>query len=203
MQVAHLDTELNRSENAWVRGTNRYLPRDIAVQWVKAVADDFHSRGCAIARRYAYCLLESPVRPSIDAGRVGWTFRPLQAQAMQDAAQVLIGEHDFSSFRAAQCQARSPVKRLTHIHINRRGAYWRFEFQGNAFLHHMIRNIMGCLVLVGDGRRPVHWIADVLAARQRSAAAPTFSAAGLYFVGPVYEPHWGLPSEVPAYDHLP
>jgi tRNA pseudouridine38-40 synthase len=184
MQVAHLDTELHRSEHAWVRGTNRFLPT-------------------AIARRYAYCLLESPVRPSVEAGRVGWVFRPLDAQAMQDAAQVLIGEHDFSSFRAAECQARSPVKQLTHIHISRRGAYWRFDFQGNAFLHHMIRNIMGCLVLIGEGRRPAHWMAEVLAARQRSAAAPTFSAAGLYFVGPIYEAHWGLPSDVPAYDSLP
>ncbi len=203
MQVAHLDTELHRSEHAWVRGTNRFLPTDIAVQWAKAVPEDFHSRACAIARRYAYCLLESPVRPSVEAGRVGWVFRPLDAQAMQDAAQVLIGEHDFSSFRAAECQARSPVKQLTHIHISRRGAYWRFDFQGNAFLHHMIRNIMGCLVLIGEGRRPAHWMAEVLAARQRSAAAPTFSAAGLYFVGPIYEAHWGLPSDVPAYDSLP
>lgn len=203
MQVAHLDTPLDRTEHAWVRGTNRFLPTDIAVQWAKAVPDSFHSRSSAVARRYVYCLLESPVRPSVEAGRVGWVFRPLDAQAMQQAAQVLIGEHDFSSFRAAECQARSPVKHLTRIDISRRGAYWRFQFQGNAFLHHMIRNIMGCLILIGEGRRPVRWMSEVLQARDRRSAAPTFSAAGLYFVGPIYDAHWGLPQDVPAYDSLP
>ena len=122
---------------------------------------------------------------------------------MRDAAQRLIGEHDFSSFRAAQCQALSPVKTVQRIAITRHGAYWRFEFQANAFLHHMIRNIMGCLVAVGQGGHPPHWMDEVLAARRREVAAPTFSPAGLYFAGPVYAPHWGLPDKVDAFYFLP
>ncbi|MCZ2104024.1 MAG: tRNA pseudouridine(38-40) synthase TruA [Comamonadaceae bacterium] len=214
MQVVHLDTELARSDTSWVRGTNRFLPTDIAVQWARHVPDAFHSRACAVARRYAYVLLQSPVRPSIEAGRVGWVFQTLDAAAMRAGAEHLIGEHDFSSFRAAECQAKSPVKQLRRITIAWRGqaqadapgcpvGYWRFEFEGNAFLHHMIRNIMGCLVAVGRGTRPSGWMREVLAARSRDAAAPTFMADGLYFLGPVYDARWGLPERCAAYDGLP
>jgi tRNA pseudouridine38-40 synthase len=186
-----------------VRGTNRYLPPDIAVQWAQPVPDAFHARASAIARRYAYVLLESPVRPSIDAGRVGWVFRPLDGAAMREAAQLLLGEHDFSSFRAAECQAKTPIKTLTRAEVSQRGAYWRFDFEANAFLHHMIRNIMGCLLQVGQGLKPPGWMHEVIAARHRDAAAPTFSPDGLYFLGPVYEAHWGLPQRTAAYDWLP
>lgn len=207
MQVVHFDTPVHRPENAWVRGTNAFLPPDIAVQWAAAVPDSFHSRACALRRRYVYVVLESPVRPSLEAGRVGWIFRPLNANAMTQAGQMLIGEHDFTSFRAAACQALSPVKTLYRIDIRRKGqarsAYWHFEFEGNAFLHHMIRNIMGCLLMIGQGLKPAEWMAEVLAARSRDAAAPTFSPNGLYFLGPVYAPEWGLPQDVPAYDWLP
>jgi tRNA pseudouridine38-40 synthase len=203
MQVVHFDTPLQREEFSWVRGTNRFLPPDIAVQWARPVPDAFHSRASATARRYAYVVLESPVRPSVDAGRVGWVFRPLDGDAMRNAAQHLIGEHDFTSFRASECQARSPVKTMPRIDVERRGAYWRFEFEANAFLHHMIRNIMGCLLVIGQGQRPTSWMGDVLAARDRDAAAPTFSPDGLYFLGPVYEAKWGLPSRTAAYDWLP
>jgi len=203
MQVVHLDTPMQREPFSWVRGTNRFLPADIAVQWAHPVPDTFHSRASAIARRYAYLVLESPVRPGIDTGRVGWVFRALDGAAMQAAAQHLLGEHDFTSFRASQCQAKSPVKRLRHITITRRGAYWRFDFEADAFLHHMIRNIMGCLLLVGQGLHPPEWLGQVLQARSREAAAPTFSPDGLYFLGPVYEPHWGLPQRTAAYDWLP
>jgi tRNA pseudouridine38-40 synthase len=203
MQVVHFDTEVQRAEFSWVRGTNTFLPPDIAVQWAKPVPDAFHSRASARARRYAYVLLESPVRPSIEAGRAGWVFRPLDAQAMQEAAAHLVGEHDFTSFRASACQARSPVKTLQPVQISRRGPYWRFDFEANAFLHHMIRNLMGCLVAVGQGLQPPGWMKEVLEARSRDAAAPTFSPDGLYFLGPVYEDHWGLPAEVPAYHWLP
>jgi tRNA pseudouridine38-40 synthase len=203
MQVVHLDTPLLREEFSWVRGTNRFLPADIAVQWAKPVADAFHSRASAIARRYAYLVLESPVRPSIDAGRVGWVFRPLDAGAMQQAAAMLIGQHDFSSFRAAACQARTPVKTMNRVAIARHGSYWRFEFEADAFLHHMIRNIMGCLVVIGQGQQPPQWMSQVLAARDRDAAAPTFAPDGLYFLGPVYSPEWNLPSRTAAYDWLP
>jgi tRNA pseudouridine38-40 synthase len=203
MQVVHFDTEVQREEFSWVRGTNRFLPADIAVQWARPVPEAFHARASAIARRYAYVLLESPVRPSVESGRVGWVFRPLDAQAMRSAAQQLVGEHDFTSFRASACQARTPVKTIRRIDIGRRGPYWRFEFEADAFLHHMIRNIMGCLVVVGQGLRAPDWMGRVLAARDRDAAAPTFSPDGLYFLGPVYGPQWNLPADTPVYHWLP
>jgi tRNA pseudouridine38-40 synthase len=203
MQVVHFDTALERDLFSWVRGTNSYLPSDIAVQWARAVPAEFHSRGSAIARRYAYVLLESPVRPSVEAGRVGWMHRPLTLSNMQLAAQYLIGENDFSSFRAAQCQALSPVKTMRRIEITQRGRYWHFEFEASAFLHHMIRNIMGCLITIGQGQQSPEWMEQVLSARSRAVAAPTFSPDGLYFLGPVYEPQWGLPDRTPAYDWLP
>lgn len=203
MQVVHFDTPLARTSSSWVRGTNAFLPRDIAVEWAQAVPDEFHCRASALSRRYAYIVMESPVRPSVDAGRVGWVFKPLDREAMQQAAAHLLGEQDFTSFRASACQALSPVKTLQRIDISRRGAYWRFEFEANAFLHHMIRNIMGCLVTVGQGKQAPQWVKEVLLERDRDAAAPTFSPDGLYFLGPRYAPHWGLPDRTPAYDGLP
>jgi len=202
MQVVHFDTELQRDIPSWVRGTNAFLPRDIAVQWAQYVPDEFHCRGSAISRRYAYVLLESPVRPSVEAGRVGWVYRPMDEAAVRAAIAHLIGEHDFSSFRAAQCQAKSPVKTINRIEVSRRAGYWRFEFEANAFLHHMIRNIMGCLVAVGQGNHAPGWLAEVVAARNRDAAAPTFSPDGLYFLGPRYETRYGLPESTPAYDWI-
>lgn len=215
MQVVHFDTALVRPDASWVRGTNTFLPPDIAVQWARAVPPDFHARASAVARRYAYVLLQSPVRPSVEAGRVGWVFSALNEDAMQQAALRLLGEHDFTSFRASACQAKSPVKTLRRIAITRTpcphasatgefdACYWRFEFEANAFLQHMIRNIMGCLVAVGKGAKPPTWISEVLDAHSRDAAAPTFSPDGLYFQGPVYDPQWGLPDRTAAYDWLP
>lgn len=202
-QVVHIDAPVERELNSWVRGTNRYLPDDIAVQWCRAVSAEFHARYSALGRRYTYVLLESAVRPSIEAGSVGWVFTPLDGDRMREAAALLIGEHDFSAFRSSECQANSPVRILRSIEIRRCGAYWRFDFDGNAFLHHMIRNIMGCLLAVGSGRRPVGWMAEVLASRQRIHAAPTFSPAGLYFRGPYYDPSLALPDRTPAMDWLP
>ena len=173
-QVVHVDTGVERDGFSWVRGTNRFLPGDIAVQWCRPVGAGFHARNAARGRRYRFVVLESPVRPSLEAGLCGWVFRPLDGDAMRAAAAHLIGEHDFSAFRAAGCQAASPVKTMRCIEVARRGAYWRFEFDASAFLHHMVRNIMGCLVAVGTGRRPAGWMAEVLAARSREAAAPTF-----------------------------
>ncbi len=203
MQVVHFDTRLERAIASWVRGTNAFLPRDIAVEWAQAMPDGFHCRASALSRRYAYIVLESPVRPSVDAGRVGWVFRPLDLGAMQQAAAHLLGEYDFTSFRAAACQALSPVKIVQRIDISKRGAYWRFEFEANAFLHHMIRNIMGCLIAVGQHKQHPDWVKHVLIERDRDAAAPTFSPDGLYFLGPRYAAHWGLPDRTPAYDGLP
>lgn len=203
MQVVHFDTRLDRTTFSWVRGTNAFLPRDIAVQWAQQVPDEFHCRASALSRRYSYVLLQSPVRPSIDSGRVGWTFAPLDLDRMQQASDHLLGEHDFTSFRASACQALSPVKTLMRLDITRRGAYWRFDFEANAFLHHMIRNIMGCLVLIGQGKQSPQWMQEVIAKRDRDAAAPTFSPDGLYFLGPRYAAHWGLPEQTTAFDFLP
>ncbi|WP_219210253.1 tRNA pseudouridine(38-40) synthase TruA [Variovorax boronicumulans] len=201
-QVVHFDTDIERTPFSWVRGTNRYLPPDIALQWAHPVPDAFHCRASALARRYRYVLSQSPVRPSLDAGRVGWSMYPLDGDAMRAAAALLIGQHDFSSFRASACQARSPVKTLRRIAITQHDAspdgercHWHFEFEADAFLHHMIRNLMGCLVRIGRGDARPDWIAEVLAARSRKVAAPTFAADGLYFVGPLYDAAWGLPPE--------
>ena len=202
-QVVHFDTVAEREAFSWVRGTNRFLPGDIAVEWCRFVSAGFHSRANAIGRRYAYVLRESPARPALETGLVGWSFRPLDGTAMRQAAGVLLGEHDFSAFRSAECQALSPVKTLRRIGIERRGAYWRFDFEADAFLHHMIRNIMGCLVAVGSATRPVDWLADVLQARNRALAAPTFLPDGLYFVGPYYDPVHDIPERTAAMDWLP
>jgi len=202
-QVVHFDTEAVRALDAWVRGTNRYLPGDIAVQWSRFMPASFHSRATAIGRRYDYLLLESPVRPALESGLAGWTFRPLDGEAMRRAGQALVGEHDFGAFRSAECQALSPVKTMREIAIERRGAYWRFRFDADAFLHHMIRNIVGCLVAVGSGVRPVDWLADVLDKRDRSLAAATFAPDGLYFVGPYYDAVHGIPDRTAAMDWLP
>jgi tRNA pseudouridine38-40 synthase len=201
--VVHFDAPVHRLEASWVRGVNALLPRDIAIQWAKHVPFEFHCRASAISRRYAYVLMASGVRPSVETGRVGWFHKPLDGAQMQSAANLLIGERDFSSFRAAQCQALSPVKTMISIRVAQKGAYWRIEFEANAFLHHMIRNIMGCLIAVGQGAQTLEWMQNVLDARNRKMAAPTFSPDGLYFLGPVYPPHWGLPDCVPAYDWLP
>ncbi len=202
-QVAHFDAPVQREAFSWIRGTNRYLPPDIAVQWALPVQGDFHARSSAHGRRYRYLLLESPVRPALESGLAGWTFRPLDGAAMRAAAGLLIGEHDFSAFRSSECQARSPVKILRSLRVERHGAYWRFDFDASAFLHHMVRNIVGCLVAVGSARQPPGWLGAVLAARDRGAAAPTFAAAGLYFVGPYYDSRHRIPDATPAMQWIP
>ena len=202
-QVVHVDADVERPAFSWVRGTNRYLPADVALLWCQPVADGFHARNSALGRRYRYLVLESAVRPALEAHAVGWTFRPLDAAAMRAAAARLVGQHDFSAFRSAECQAASPVKQLREIRIARHGAYWRFDFEANAFLHHMVRNLMGTLLQVGTGARRPAWAGDVLASRDRTCAAPTFAADGLYFVGPYYDPRHAIPTAVAAMDWLP
>jgi len=202
-QVVHVDAPVEREPFSWVRGTNRFLPADIAVQWCQPVDARFHARNSARGRRYRFVVLESKVRPALDSGLVGWVFRPLDAEAMRKAAAHLVGEHDFTSFRAAACQAATPVKTLRSITISRRGAYWRFDFDGSAFLHHMVRNIVGCLIAVGSGREPPDWLAEVLAAKRRDVAAPTFPPDGLYFLGPYYDAAHAIPEHTPAFDWLP
>ncbi len=202
-QVIHIDAPVDRKLFSWVRGTNRFLPADMAVQWCLAPDGEFHARYSALGRRYTYILRESMARPALESGMVGWVFKPLDADLMRQAAELLIGEHDFSAFRSSECQAPSPIKQMRSIRIQRKGAYWRFDFDASAYLHHMVRNIMGCLVAVGAQSQTVSWLADVLAAGERRRAAPTFAPDGLYFVGPYYDARLGIPQQTLADDWLP
>ncbi|MCC7326743.1 MAG: tRNA pseudouridine(38-40) synthase TruA [Burkholderiales bacterium] len=195
-QIVHFDTDASRPESAWVRGVNAHLPALAAVLWAQPVTDDFHARFSATARHYTYLLHNRPQRPALSSGRIGWYHRPLDLETMRAGAAMLAGTHDFSAFRAAECQAKSPVKTLSHIAVSQSGPIVRFEFSANAFLQHMVRNIVGALVEVGAGRESVAWIADVLASRDRARSAPTFAAAGLYFAGADYDARFGLPATV-------
>lgn len=192
-QVVHIDTTVSRPIEAWVRGVNARLPASLAVRWSRPVPADFHARFSATSRRYDYWLLNDPVRSPLLEGRVGWVYRPLDHRAMHAAAQLLVGRHDFSAFRAAECQAASPVRELRRFEVMRDGRLIRIRVEANAFLHHMVRNLVGLLVYIGLGRQPVNWAADVLAARDRSRAAPTFSAEGLYLSAVQYDADFGLP----------
>lgn len=193
-QIAHFDTRVERPLQAWVRGVNAHLPPAIAVRWAQPVAADFHARFSAQARSYAYVLHNHPVRPALQHGRVGWYHRPLDAEAMAEAAGLLLGEHDFSSFRASECQARSPVKVLHQARVRRQGEYLLFELCASGFLHHMVRNIVGSLLWVGYAKESPAWIGELLACRDRASAAPTFMPDGLYFTGVDYAPDWNLPN---------
>ncbi len=193
-QVVHFDVPVARPLTAWVRGVNAHLPPAVAVRWAQPVTGDFHARFSAMGRHYAYWLLNRPERPGLWTGRVGWYHRPLDVEAMAVAASHLVGTCDFSSFRAAQCQAKSPVKTLTTFSVVRHGALVRFACSGNAFLHHMVRNMVGALLWIGSGKRPPDWITGLLAARDRTQAAPTFMADGLYLTGMDYDTRFGLPS---------
>ncbi len=192
-QVVHFDTQVERPLSAWVRGVNALLPDSIVVRWVHAVPDEFHARFSAHGRSYRYLLINRAVRPAIQAGKVGWFHAPLDVAAMQEAARCLLGEHDFSAFRAAQCQAKSPVKHLHQLDIRRQGEMLIFDVSADAFLHHMVRNIVGCLVYVGKGKYSAEWLAEVLDSRERRLAAPTFAPDGLYLRRIQYEAKWGLP----------
>ena len=192
-QVAHFDTEIHRPLSAWVRGVNSHLPHGVAVLWAREVSADFHARFAAIERGYRYALLNHPVRPGLHNGLVGWYYRPLDEAAMNQAAAYLVGEHDFSAFRAAECQAKSPIKTLHRATIERRGDFLLCDFRANAFLHHMIRNIMGGLVQVGIGKYPPEWMRTILEGCDRTLAAPTFDAAGLYLSYIRYPSHFDLP----------
>ena len=192
-QVVHFDTCAERPLSAWVRGVNTFLPPAVAVRWVQPVDDAFHARFSAHGRRYRYVLINRAQRSGVWHGRAGWYHHPLDVDAMQKAAAFLLGEHDFSAFRAAACQARTPVKTLRQADVRRFGDYIVFDFEASAFLHHMVRNLVGSLVYVGQGKQRPEWITTLLLAADRQHAAPTFSAAGLYLVGVRYEAHWGLP----------
>ena len=195
-QIVHFDTEVQRPDTAWVRGVNAHLPAAIAVLWSRQVADTFHARFAATQRYYTYLLLNRAERPALRAGMVGWYHGPLDVGAMVEGAAHLRGTHDFSSFRAAECQANSPVKSMTRLLVTQSDSLIRFDFAANAFLQHMVRNIVGTLVYVGAGRQSAASVASLLAARDRAQAAPTFAAAGLDFAGADYCGSFGLPATV-------
>jgi tRNA pseudouridine38-40 synthase len=193
-QVVHFDTDRERELHSWVRGVNRYLPGAIAVQWARAVAPDFHARYCARARHYEYWILNQAARSPLSRRRAAWVFRTLDVPAMDAAAQCLLGTHDFSSFRSAQCQSASAERTMLRCEVRQVDAHLvRVQASANAFLHHMVRNIVGALVAVGTGRQSPHWMAHILAARDRTRAAPTMEAEGLYLVGVDYDVRFGLP----------
>lgn len=191
-QVVHLDTDVLRTPESWVRGTNAHLPDSISVQWAQVVPKEFHARFSATARAYTYVILNTRVRHPMWQGRAGWVFQPLNVDAMRQASLCLLGEHDFSSFRSSQCQAKSPVRTMHNIAIVQQGTRIVLRLKANAFLHHMVRNIMGALVQVGLGREPKEYVAKVLQSRDRTQGAPTFSPEGLYLTDVTY-PGYSLP----------
>ena len=192
-QVVHFDSCAERPLHAWTLGGNRHLPATVSLLWARRMPDDFHARYRALQRSYRYTLLNRSARPALEARRVAWIRQPLDAGRMHQAAQSLVGEHDFSSFRAAGCQARTPVREIRHIAVFRRGDRILLEVVGNAFLHHMVRNIVGALIPVGTGDRPVEWLADLLQLRDRRRGGVTAPAHGLVFLGPDYGAEYGLP----------
>ncbi len=192
-QVVHFDCNAARPDSAWLRGTNTLLPAGVAATWMRPVPEDFNARYSAQERCYRYVLLNHPVRPALNQGRAGWCHAPLDVIRMREAAPLLLGEHDFSAFRSSECQARSPVRELRRLDVRRSGDYVVFELAANAFLHRMVRNIVGCLVYVGKGRHDPAWAREVLASRDRALAAPTLDAAGLYLAHVSYDAKWGLP----------
>jgi tRNA pseudouridine38-40 synthase len=193
-QVIHLDSPVQRESHAWVRGVNRYLPQSVSIRWAREVASDFHARYSALNRTYEYWILNDPVRSPLHDERTGWVFQALDVAAMHTAAQSLLGTHDFSAFRSAECQAASPVRELRQFDVERSGRLVRIQVAANAFLHHMVRNLVGTLVYIGIGRNPPRWALEVLAGRDRAAAAPTFAACGLYLTRVEYDRAFDLPN---------
>jgi tRNA pseudouridine38-40 synthase len=195
MQVVHFDTEVTRSARSWVLGANSNLPASVSALWAQPVPDTFHARYSAKARSYRYFILNRGTRAALARHHVCWIKEALDHEHMHMAAQVLLGEHDFTSFRAAECQSRTPMRRMLAISVQRRGELLELAVTANAFLHHMVRNIAGVLIAVGQGKQPPGWVAQVLAARDRTRAGITAPAEGLYLAAVRYDPSLQLPSE--------
>ncbi|WP_448213355.1 tRNA pseudouridine(38-40) synthase TruA [Colwellia sp. MEBiC06753] len=192
-QIVHFDTTKHRKDVAWTLGVNTNLPKDIAVHWVKAVDESFHARFSATARRYRYIIYNGSMRPAILNSGLTFIHHPLDEKKMHQAAQALVGKHDFTSYRTVHCQSNSPVRTLYHVNVSRIGHYIVLDVKGNAFLHHMVRNIAGSLIRVGQGLESIDWIAEVLVAKNRCLAGITAPANGLYFVDVDYPEEFGLP----------
>ena len=191
--MVHFDTDAGRPQSAWVRGVNAHLPDSVAVLWSHEVGGEFHARYSARSRTYVYRLLNRAVRPALDAPYIGWFHLLLDVDAMRAAAALFVGEHDFSAFRSSECQAKSPIRTIHSLTVSKDGDEIRFVIRANAFLHHMVRNIVGTLVYVGKGKHPSAWVKELLASKERSKAAPTFGPEGLCLEKVEYEAHWGLP----------
>lgn len=192
-QIAHFETNVERPLIAWVRGVNTKLPGDIRVSWAKSVDDEFHARFSAIARQYRYVIFNREVNSAVLHNRVTWEPAPLDASKMNVAAQSLLGENDYGSFRASACQASHAVREVQSIEVSRKGDMVFIDIQANAFLHHMVRNIAGTLIEIGKGKKPVEWVAELLLAKDRTIAAPTAPASGLYFVNAIYPGEFQIP----------
>jgi tRNA pseudouridine38-40 synthase len=192
----HFDAPVERDERAWMLGTSSRLPPTIAVLWARQVDAHFHARHRAFARRYRYVILNRPVRPALHARYLAWERTPLDVTAMRQAAQALFGEHDFSAFRSIACQATTARRTVRAIEVRREGDFVVVEVEANAFLHHMVRNLVGSLLPIGRGERPVEWVAELLAGRDRTLAGPTAPARGLVFLGPRYPPAYGLDAAI-------
>jgi tRNA pseudouridine38-40 synthase len=195
-QVAHFDSDAVRSERAWTQGANTRLPGSVRLRWCQAAPPEFHARYSARARRYRYTILNRPVRPALYRRYLSWERHPLDAEAMHRAAQALLGENDFSAFRTSQCEAPHARREMQEILVRRDGEQVLIEVQANAFLHHMVRNIVGSLLPVGRGEKPESWLGELLAGRNRNLAGPTAPAEGLVFLGPKFPADWHLPAEV-------
>ena len=194
-QVIHFDTASVRSPRAWVMGCNVNAPRSLSVQWAKEVPGHFHARFSARRRRHRYVMLNRRIRPAVLHGKVSWVRKPLDAQAMHRAGQALLVKHDFSAFRAAACQARRPVRTLSHLSVQRQGDFIVLDVAANAFLHHMVRNIAGTLMAVGYGDQAESWVTQVLASRDRTRAGVTAPPDGLYFMGVGYADEFAIPEQ--------
>ncbi len=192
-QVAHFETDARRPPHAWILGVNVNLPAAISVLWAQVVDDDFHARFSATGRVYRYLILNRPARPALLSRQLTWQHQLLDERRMQEAARHLLGEHDFSAYRASGCQARSPVREVRRLRVSRQGERVMIEIEANAFLHHMVRNIAGVLMSVGMGRQRPAWAGEVLATRDRTLGGVTAPADGLYLVGVRYPRHFGLP----------
>lgn len=202
IQVVHFETHAHRPLSAWVRGVNAFLPRSVSVLWARVAEPGFHARFSTVSRRYRYLLFNDPVRPALFQGQVGWFHRPLALEPMQEACLCLPGRHDFSAFRSAECQAKTPIKHMHEASVTRQGPFFIFDFEANAFLHHMVRNLVGSLVMVGRGKQSVAWFEARVAQAQPASAGPTFMPDGLYLCGLSY-PKTAFPEHAGRFLRLP
>lgn len=199
-QVVHFDTDAKRTDRGWIFGCNANLPDSISVRWAKPMPDAFHARFSAISRAYRYVIYDSPVRPALGSTHLTWNYRPLNVDLMREAAQLLVGEHDFSSFQAQGCQAKSPIRTIHHLHLFKRGHLVVIDVQANAFLQHMVRNIAGVLMTIGCGKQPLSWASEVLNHQNRALGGVTAPPYGLYFMRVGYPAEFQVPepeSDIP------